>query len=146
MLFLTYEEMKENPKETILRIASFIDDEIYAGLLRNDSEILENVLKNSSFASMKQNINQQIDSLLNMSTDDILKLEMPTEMKELFAKLSQMFIATESARPKSINFIRKGIIGDWRNYFSEEQNRRLEEKFSEKMKDTDLANFWRKYM
>lgn len=138
--------MKENPKEVILRIASFIDDELYAEFLRNDSEMLENVLKNSSFASMKQNINQQIDSLLTMSTDDILKLELPTEMKELFAKFSQMFVATESARPKSINFIRKGIIGDWRNYFSEEQNRRLEEKFAEKMKDTDLANLWRKYM
>lgn len=138
--------MKENPKETILRIASFIDDSTYAELLRNDSEMLENVLKNSSFANMKQNINQQIDSLLTMSADDILKLELPTEMKELFMKISQMFAATESARPKSINFIRKGIIGDWRNYFSEEQNRRLEEKFAEKMKDTDLAKLWRKYM
>lgn len=138
--------MKENPKESILRIASFINDELYAESLKNDSQLLENILKNSSFEAMKQNINQQIDNLFSMSPDDILKLELPAEAKELFAKISQMFAATESTRPKSINFIRKGIIGDWRNYFSEEQNRRLEEKFSKKMKDTDLANLWRKYM
>lgn len=138
--------MKENPKETILRIASFINDELYAESLKNDSQLLENILKNSSFEAMKQNINQQVDSLFSMSPDDILKLDLPAEAKELFAKISQMFVATESARPKSINFIRKGIIGDWRNYFSEEQNRRLKEKFTKKMKDTDLANLWSKYM
>ncbi|GFY63962.1 sulfotransfer_1 domain-containing protein, partial [Trichonephila inaurata madagascariensis] len=45
--------------------------------------------------------------------------------------------------PKDITFIRKGVVGDWRNYFSPTQNARLEKKFRERTVGTDLQSLWR---
>ncbi|XP_018608065.1 sulfotransferase family 5A, member 1 [Scleropages formosus] len=39
-------------------------------------------------------------------------------------------------------FMRKGKIGDWRNMFTEEQNRRFEEVFSSKMVGSHLKFIW----
>lgn len=67
------------------------------------------------------------------------KSEIPDSMKE---EISQK----KAAEPKSMNFIRKGIVGDWRNHFSEEQSRRLDEKFAKKTQGTEIANWWKEFM
>ena len=36
------------------------------------------------------------------------------------------------------DFIRKGEVGDWKNYFTEEQNKRLDSLYSEKMSCSGL--------
>lgn len=41
-----------------------------------------------------------------------------------------------------IQFVRKGVVGDWRNYFSEEQSRRLEERFFREMEGTTVPSLW----
>lgn len=43
-------------------------------------------------------------------------------------------------------FLFAGIVGDYKNYLSPEQNRRLEEKFREKTKGTDLPELWKDIM
>lgn len=144
-MFLTYEELKENPKENILKIAAFIGEKLYAEPLRNDLQKLENVLKHSSFEYMKETLNQQIYDMFSMPKEDIEKSDLPPEMKELMIKFSQI-PGTTMKVSQSMNFVRKGIIGDWRNYLSEEQSRRLEEKFADKLGNTDLGKFWRKYI
>ncbi|XP_077488591.1 amine sulfotransferase-like [Amblyomma americanum] len=40
-------------------------------------------------------------------------------------------------------FVRKGIVGDWKNYFSREQSRRLEERFLQEMEGTDIPDLWK---
>ena len=94
---------------------------------------------------MKQFLNKQIDDFFNLPKEDLQQTDLPPEVKEILTKISEMPGASVK-KPEGMNFVRKGIIGDWRNYFSEDQNRRLEEKFEDKMKDTDLGKFWRKYM
>ncbi|XP_064489150.1 sulfotransferase ssu-1-like isoform X3 [Ornithodoros turicata] len=42
-----------------------------------------------------------------------------------------------------LQFVRKGVVGDWRNYFSEEQSKRLEERFFEEVKGTDIPQLWK---
>lgn len=54
VLFFTYEEMRADPKEGILKIAQFLGKE-HRDKLINNPEILENVLKHSSFKYMKEN-------------------------------------------------------------------------------------------
>ncbi|KAG8184116.1 hypothetical protein JTE90_008902 [Oedothorax gibbosus] len=49
ILFVTYEEMKEDPEAAIFKMASFVDDAKFAEPLRQDRQKLENVLKYSSF-------------------------------------------------------------------------------------------------
>ncbi|KAH7936866.1 hypothetical protein HPB49_005888 [Dermacentor silvarum] len=42
----------------------------------------------------------------------------------------------------ALQFVRKGTVGDWRNYFSPEQSRRLEERFFREMDGTDIPQLW----
>ena len=54
-LFLLYENMKQNPEESVLKIAQFMGDEYKQQLLANDKQILNHVLEKSSFDYMKKN-------------------------------------------------------------------------------------------
>ncbi|MDJ0601708.1 MAG: sulfotransferase domain-containing protein [Crocosphaera sp.] len=48
-----------------------------------------------------------------------------------------------SKRPENMpSFVRKGEIGDWKNYFSSEQQQRLTEKFMMKTSGTNLETLW----
>ncbi len=48
-----------------------------------------------------------------------------------------------SKRPENMpSFIRKGVVGDWKNYFSSEQKQRLTEKFMMRNAATELENIW----
>ncbi len=48
-----------------------------------------------------------------------------------------------SKRPENMPpFIRKGIVGDWKNYFSQRQIERLSDKFIARTKGTEIAKFW----
>ncbi|XP_055937574.1 sulfotransferase 1C2A-like [Argiope bruennichi] len=145
VLFMTYEEMKEDPQGAILKMASFVDEDKYAKPLRDDPQKLKNVLEYSSFKYMKEVFNKGMDKLFNLSEEDLNKIDFPDEVKQLFARLKEN-ASPMSAPPPPTNFIRKGIIGDWKNYFTEEQSKRLNQKFEERMKGTELENMWKKYM
>ena len=45
-------------------------------------------------------------------------------------------------KPNAPLFIRKGEAGDWKNYFTEEQNKAFDEQFAERMKGTGLNFEW----
>jgi hypothetical protein len=48
-----------------------------------------------------------------------------------------------SARPADMPaFVRKGVVGDWRNYFSAAQATRLAEKFRARTSGTAIADLW----
>ncbi|XP_064463342.1 sulfotransferase ssu-1-like [Ornithodoros turicata] len=48
-----------------------------------------------------------------------------------------------SARPKGVpGFIRRGVVGDWKNHFAPEQSRRLSEKFVKKLGCTGAGKLW----
>ncbi|GBM69850.1 Sulfotransferase 1C2 [Araneus ventricosus] len=144
VLLVTYEEMKENPEATILKMASFIDEEKYAKPLRDDPEKLKNVLEYSSFKHMKEVFNKSIDELFNMTEEDLNKIGFPEEVMKLFAKMKENAPPVDTLPPT--NFVRKGIIGDWKNYFTEEQSKLMDQKFDERMKGTQFENLWKKYM
>ena len=84
ILFLKYEDMKTDPLTAIRSIAQFI------GIENMTDELLQNVVKYSSFASMKQ------DSSANRNWQ---------------AGPGKMFYRADM-------FIRKGEIGGWREHFS----------------------------
>ncbi|KAG8191544.1 hypothetical protein JTE90_019608 [Oedothorax gibbosus] len=147
VLFVTYEEMKENPEAAIFKMASFVDDEKYAEPLRKDRQKLENVLKYSSFKEMKAIINKSMNEFFSMFTKDVEKSEVPEGFKAMVSKMNESKdVENASENPRYLSFIRKGIIGDWRNHFSEEQSRRLDEKFEERTKNIEIAKIWKQYM
>jgi len=149
VLFVTYEELKEDIDSAILKMASFIDDEKYAEPIRRDPEIMNNVKKHSSFKEMKEFMNKGIEELFTMSPEALAKSDIPEAMKNTLKALKtneKLGDMAKKDRSNPAQFVRKGIIGDWRNYFSEDQNRRLEEKFDEKTAGTDIPDLFKKHM
>lgn len=60
-----------------------------------------------------------------------------------FEKMSQNQERWSSQRPETMpSFIRRGQIGDWKNYFSPLQVKRLTEKFKRCTQGTDLETLW----
>ncbi|KFM75284.1 Sulfotransferase 1C4, partial [Stegodyphus mimosarum] len=147
VLFLTYEQMKEDTSGAILKMASFIDESLYAEPLRKDPEILNNIFKFSSFDYMKNKVNKSMEELTSMSKEEIMNSSLPSQLKKLFTSFDHSKPENpQMKKDDNSGFVRKGIIGDWKNYFSEEQSRRMDEKFAEKTKGTDLGNLWKDYM
>ena len=47
-------------------------------------------------------------------------------------------MATKVRVPGAASFMRKGEVGDWRNYFTEEQSRRFDELYEKKLAGSGL--------
>ncbi|KAF8787311.1 Sulfotransferase 1C2 like protein [Argiope bruennichi] len=115
LLLISYEKLHASPKEEILRIARFLGEKYYQDL-SNDESLLDKIVKNTSFDHMKKN----------------LKLELPHNDPN-----------SSSEKPAhTINYFRKGVVGDGKNSLSSEQVKRLREKVAEVMKDTEILKEW----
>eukprot|EP01084_Bolivina_argentea_P137189 241627_1 len=91
ILFLYYEDIKENPTQQIGRICRFLckdeGDKYLNVSLLNDDNVLDKIVKQCTFSKQKES-----------------------------AKRGWKFVA------------RKGIIGDWKNYFSDQQSKIMDNK------------------
>ncbi|KAG8177584.1 hypothetical protein JTE90_028305 [Oedothorax gibbosus] len=139
VLFVTYEELKTDVKSGILRIAEFMGQE-YKVMLESDPQILNDVIEHSSFRYMKENFDRQVAELSATAHETVKrKPELIAGLKVLFSAENKLF----GTASDSVSFVRKGVVGDWKNYFSQEQIKRMDEKFREKMKGTDIPNLWK---
>ncbi|KFP02829.1 sulfotransferase 1C4 isoform X1 [Calypte anna] len=103
ILYLFYEDMKENPKQEIQKIVKFLEKDI-------NEEVLNKIVYNTSFEIMKEN------PMANYTKD------------------------FEGIMDHSISpFMRKGAVGDWKNYFTVAQNEKFDEDYKKKMADTSLV-------
>ncbi len=60
-----------------------------------------------------------------------------------FSKMQEHQERWSSKIPENMPpFIRKGQVGDWKNYFSAEQEKRLREKFQQRTQGIDLRQLW----
>ncbi|XP_068277409.1 sulfotransferase 1C1-like isoform X2 [Nyctibius grandis] len=103
ILYLFYEDMKENPKQEIQKILKFLEKDV-------NQEVLNKILHNTSFEIMKEN------PMANYTKD--------------FQEVMDHSISP---------FMRKGAVGDWKNYFTVAQNKRFDEDYKKKMADTSLV-------
>ncbi|GIY84190.1 sulfotransferase 1C2 [Caerostris darwini] len=147
VLFMTYEEIQEDIEAAVLKMASFIDDEKYAEPLRKDREILDNVIHYSSFKAMKEAALKRAEVIRSMTDEEIQNSPLPErEKRRLFRMRDPKADDKIRNSPPTLHNIRKGIVGDWRNYFSENQSKRMKDKFAERAKGTELENFWQNYI
>ena len=105
ILFLKYEDLKNDLSGSVKTIAQFMDYSL-------DDATIDKIAKLSTFESMKDD---------PLATPDSLAEEVIGVV------------------PNSTPFIRKGVIGDWKNHFSDEQSARLDAEYTKRMSGTGLV-------
>lgn len=139
LLFLTYEEMKADIRGVILKIAKFLGQQYY-NMLRENEEIMNKIIFHSSFDEMKK-LNTQMDELAEKDPEEIKEdSSIPDYMKKMFLNKPKP-MQGETKTP--VSFVRKGIVGNWKDHFIHDQARHFDEKFAECMKGTDIMNIWK---
>lgn len=117
VLFVCYEELLCDTRKQILRIAKFLGDK-YLEAVKEDEELLNKILENTSFKYLKSKVLLKIPDPINNSSE------------------LNWNINDETA------FFRKGVRGDWKNQLSGEQCRRMDNKTTEKLNGTKFLELW----
>nr|XP_056709938.1 sulfotransferase 6B1-like [Euleptes europaea] len=95
VMFMTYEEIKENPALEMKRMAEFFDFSV-------SKQEIQSIVEKTTFKAMKDQAAETNEGIGNI-------------------------------------LFRKGIVGDWKNVFSEAQNEEMDRKFEEIVARTKLG-------
>lgn len=137
VFFVTYEQLKKDARTLVLKIAEFVGEQ-YGQKLRNDKSRFESVLKNITVKSMKECVNESMQT--SMRT---LEAALGGKVPKWIDLMKRTAGAESCEKPMSGDFVRKGIVGDWKNHFSEEQVKRLQKKIHEKTRGSDVMKLWK---
>lgn len=122
VFFTTYENMKHDLRDVVLQVAEFLQGG-EARYLRENSHILEKIVRNCSFEEMKH-LNQIVNGLYDHTEEMRNDPTLPKGRKHVLKYIEKL----PSKEKREIHFIRKGESGGWRKVFTEDQNRRMDEK------------------
>ncbi|XP_075538229.1 sulfotransferase ssu-1-like [Dermacentor variabilis] len=135
VLFVTYEDLKKDTRGWVLKIADFLAKE-YGDKLRQSPDIFERIMATTSVDSMKK-----INAEMNNWGKDLASVPLetlPEGMKSLVEAMGNLL-----DKPIKGDFVRKGIVGDWRNHFSPEQVSRMKERIALKTAGSDVMELWK---
>lgn len=124
VLFLSYEQLHADTRGQILRIAKFLGEHFHEELVR-DKDLLELVLHQISFDNMKKTLMKEAPGKTEYELkSDVIEtpLDQPGPRYDV----------------KYLRYFRKGIVGDWKNHLSLEQNRKMEQRIQEKFGGTEI--------
>ncbi|CAN8000498.1 unnamed protein product [Ixodes hexagonus] len=131
VFFLTYEDLKKDTEAWVLKMADFLGKE-YGDKLRGDPTLTKRIVEMSSVSYMKKVFN------------DACK----TEMAHVSPARGSLKVKDESVeaaikKPMTGDFVRKGVVGDWRNCFSPEQIERMKQRIAAKTAGCDVMQLWK---
>ncbi|XP_062886748.1 sulfotransferase 2B1-like isoform X1 [Mobula hypostoma] len=104
-LFLTYEEMLQDTRNTVTKLGEFLGKQL-------SSDTIDKIISQTKFNNMKQN------SMSNYS-----------------------FVPSDILNQENSNFLRKGIVGDWKNHFTQAQSEYFNSVFAERMKGLNFPYY-----
>ncbi|KAH9385083.1 hypothetical protein HPB48_027120 [Haemaphysalis longicornis] len=135
VLFVTYEELKADTAAQVIRVADFLGEE-HGKSLREDRQLLERVLDACSRESMriffKESLQERLEKMLQRASKLSGDSKEPVE--------SPLRVAGETH--EGSGFVRKGIVGDWKNYFTPDHTTRTKKWIAENTRGSDVMNLW----
>ncbi|KAL1474200.1 hypothetical protein MTO96_038163 [Rhipicephalus appendiculatus] len=133
VLFVTYEQLKADTTGQILRIADFIGSD-HGAMLRDDGEILSKVLDSCSVQSMRKIHNDNPE-------ERVMKLSSLSRSTPASRDEDRKATPLQS-RQDGAGFVRKAVVGDWKNYFTEELVAQTKAWIENKCKNSAVMEFW----
>ncbi|GFS42506.1 sulfotransferase 1C4 [Trichonephila inaurata madagascariensis] len=138
VFFVTYEEMKQNPKETIKKLAKFLGEE-YSSAVADNEELLDEIVEKSSFKYMKKTTNKLFIEMIDRCEE---YAENPKAPRGFRAWSRYNANAIKDGQGFNGSFLRNGVIGDEKTELTPEQEERLNKRIKEKTKGSDVMKLW----
>ncbi|XP_077524218.1 sulfotransferase 2A1-like [Amblyomma americanum] len=137
VLFLTYENLKEDTPYWVLRIADFLGEK-YGSALRKNEALLNKVLDSCSPQNMKAVLTDPTRVWVRKA------LDLPRERRIASMEVHRHNPAYKMEMHSGGSFVRKGIVGDWKSHFSGEQVERMKAKIAEKTaRNPEVMDVWK---
>lgn len=115
ILYTTYEDIKRDTASWILKITDFINPELGSHFQANP-DVLERVVKSCSVDAMKE---------MNAEFRRFTLVDLGSCLGD-----SKNTPCDASKKPIEGDFVRKGIVGDWKNHFTVDQINRMKAKIA----------------
>lgn len=136
VLFLTYEQLKQETEGQVLKIADFLGED-HGAALRQDEALFRRILDACSLENMKtffrdppaERIKEIVQAVKDVSLKSTEPLNSGPEGKH--------------EKHEGSGFVRKGIVGDWKNYFSPEQLEQTKAWIASKTSGSNVMDLWR---
>uniref|UniRef100_G3MPA1 Sulfotransferase domain-containing protein n=1 Tax=Amblyomma maculatum TaxID=34609 RepID=G3MPA1_AMBMU len=136
VLFFTYEQLKEDTSAWAIKIADFLGEE-YGKKLREDPQLLRNVVEASNLRNMQGVFNDKMATLLK----DLVNL--PPEKALQSMEVYREMVNSPKPLHDDDGFVRKGIVGDWKAHFTPDQIKETKAWIAEKTKGSDVMDLWK---
>ncbi|XP_040074213.1 sulfotransferase 1E1 [Ixodes scapularis] len=136
VLFVTFEELKRDTSSGILKVADFLGKH-YGCKLRQDEALLRRILEVVEVREMRKIFN---DDMLGMMSRF---LSLPPEKALRSLEVCKAPLGAVQDERKKEEFIRKGVVGDYKLHFTTDQASRMKDWITTKTKNSDVMLLWK---
>jgi hypothetical protein len=133
VLIYTYEDMKRDIRGVIRRVAGFLGSD-HLKRVETDPQLMEDIVTYSSFEYMRNGMGAEMDAIFSQPIE-----ELPPHLHYGYHTMGMSHRIPEKRR---VDFFRKGIVNDWKNVLTPEQNQRLMNRFEDKTRGTGFGTLW----
>ncbi|XP_075539967.1 3-beta-hydroxysteroid sulfotransferase-like [Dermacentor variabilis] len=130
VFFTTYEELKKNTREVVLRLAYFLGEQ-YGLALEEDEVSLQKLLERSQPDYMRSIVVVDLSGKANPQWEEVISGKKVT-CKEGY-----------EGDENKYSYVRSGKVGSWKDYFTPDLLRLMENRILEVEKESSFMNLWK---
>uniref|UniRef100_A0A1E1X6R8 Putative salivary sulfotransferase n=1 Tax=Amblyomma aureolatum TaxID=187763 RepID=A0A1E1X6R8_9ACAR len=130
VFFITYEELKKDTRQGVLRLAHFLGER-FGKALEEDENMLDKLLNQSTPEYMRRVVVINLSENPNPSWQELFSRQKPT-CKEGYDGDKNRYAVVRTAK-----------VGGWKEYFTPELLRRMESRIVEAEKSSSFMNLWK---
>ncbi|KAK8768455.1 3-beta-hydroxysteroid sulfotransferase-like [Amblyomma americanum] len=130
VFFITYEELKKDTREGILRLARFLGER-YGNALEEDEKLLEQLLERSKPEYMRSVVVINLSENASPHWDEVISRN-KIRCKEGYEGDKNRYALVRTAK-----------VGGWKEYFTPELLQRIELRIREAEKSSSFMNLWK---